>query len=184
MMTNAQWSVENVGEGKEVVRIVGRATLNRFFVHERSGPDGPGLSNYSCYCLVKIPVEQLLASQKSEYHYKTTQGSGWTCGSEDYKCPLFVPMPLLNALRIKPEGGEDSFILRRSLNKDGAVDYPHNQLQSDTRRWGRVHIDRPSKETIDLLRHFQESLANRSEVSMEEVMRIQASVSPMEQDPL
>ncbi len=43
VMADARWSIESLGEGVHVVRIIGKARLDRFWVHERSGYDGSQL---------------------------------------------------------------------------------------------------------------------------------------------
>merc|ERR1711959_664137 len=63
MMTDARWSIDMADEGNYVVRIVGKARLDRYFVHERSGNCCDPLTGYECYAQVTIPLHQLEQGQ-------------------------------------------------------------------------------------------------------------------------
>jgi len=177
-MPDARWSVELLPEGKHAIRIVGKARISKHFVHERSGPDGHTLNGYQCYALVTIPLQQLEHGQRESYHHTSEAGSGWSCGSDDYKCSFFLPMSLLNAVRLKPEGNEGSFRLRSHLNSAGSASYP--QTLSTSRRAG---VSRVSQEGIDLIAHLRERLAGKSDASMEEIMEMEALVPVTKKHP-
>jgi hypothetical protein len=169
VMNDAQWSIESLEEGLEVVRIAGKATLSRYLVHERSGSDGDDVREYTCNCLVTIPVDHLLSAQTEYHSYHSTEGSGWTCGSEDYKCSFYLPMPLLSALRTKPENGSDDKILdlRIALNDDSSPEYPYKK-NSERRMYGRCSRN-IKKETVDMIRHFREGFASNPNASIDEL---------------
>lgn len=174
VMNDARWTVESQGEGKHVVRIVGKATLNRYFVHERCGPDGVPLSGYRCYALVTIPLEQLERGMDAdERQSSSTPGSGWTCGAESYKCRFFLPMCVLNAIRSKPDGETDAFVLRKFFNAAHSAEYPYNGMSDHYNRRGReVQV---SAETFEMIKYFRERLKGKSEVAMAEILELQAA---------
>mmetsp|Transcript_2589 Transcript_2589/g.5248 ORF Transcript_2589/g.5248 Transcript_2589/m.5248 type:complete len:187 (-) Transcript_2589:157-717(-) len=175
-MADARWTIE-LCKGEPVVRIVGKARLSRFWVHERSGLQGLELEGYECYALVTIPLEQLERAQSEEYHYECSAGSGWTCGSENYKCSLFFPMCLLNALRAKHNGEDDAFVLRHELNQDGSPEYPYNIMSSSSRRrWDRSQVLKVSRKTVDMIKYFRERLAGKDQVDTDEIIQLQASM--------
>jgi len=177
VMVDARWSVDLLGE-THVVRITGKAKLDRFFVHERSGSDGMRLNGYACWAAVTIPLEQLERGQKEDHLAKSSPGSGWTCGSEEYRCSFFLPMCLLNALREKPEPAEqDGFVLRQKLNSTGSLNYPYNLMSSSSRgMWGsdRGAVIRVPQEAVDMIKHFRERLAGKAEVAIDEIMQLQS----------
>jgi hypothetical protein len=176
-MKDARWSVESSGEGTDVVRIVGKAVLNRFYCHERSGSDGCSLSNYSCFALVKVPLEQLAKSQETEdYHSHSTPGSGWSCGSESFRYSYFLPMCLVDVLRTKPEGESDSLLLRKLLNSNASPDFPYSQIIGGSRRYGRHSVTRISAEEMEMIKHFRQRLVGRAHVAIAELLELQKTV--------
>jgi hypothetical protein len=168
VMADARWSIESLGEGVHVVRVVGRARLDRFWVHERSGYEGDRLQGYECYAMVTIPLRQLERGQTEERFHTSTTGSGWTCGSEKYKCSFFLPMCLLHALR----DDKDSLLLRQHLNESGSTDYPYNLLSSSRRGRSEVSL---SPEAFDMIRNFRQSLGSKAEVTKDEIIQLQSS---------
>jgi hypothetical protein len=175
-MIDARWSIESLGDGKDVVQVVGKAKLDRYWVHERSGSDGDKINGYECYALVTIPLQQLENGQGEDRHTHSTQGSGWTCGSEEYRCSFFLPSSLLSALRVKPEGEEDAFLLRHFLNQGGSLNYPYNQMAAGGMcGWRRQVISEIPQEAYDMLGHFRQGLAGKVDVTMEEIMQLQVS---------
>lgn len=171
VMSEARWSIESAQEGKWVVRITGQAEVSRYFVHERCGPDGPRLNGYKCFAMVEVPLEQLEQAQEIEdFQHQSTNGSGWTCGSDSYRCSFFLPMCLVNMLRTKPDSEKDDFVLRRILNSGG--DQHHYPYGSYNGRFGREKL---TSEVLDMIRHFRQRLQGRLEVGMHEIMELQAS---------
>jgi len=173
-MMDARWSIESLGEGTQVVQIVGKAKLDRYWVHERSGPDADSLKGYECYALVTIPLQQLENGQREQRHIHSTEGSGWTCGSEEYRCSFFLPLSLLSAVRVKPEGEKDAFLLRRTMNNDGSPNYPYNQMTAGgSCGWRRRVVVEIPQEAYDVLGYFRQRLAGKVDVTMDEIMQLQ-----------
>merc|ERR1712217_759760 len=123
--------------------------------------------------MVTIPLQQLEQGQTEEHHHHSTAGSGWSCGTEEYQSSFFLPMCLLSALRVTPEGEKEGFVLRRYLNKSGSADYPYNLMTSHRYSEVAVRVPQSAIETCKLLR---ESLVGRFHASMEEIMSLQVSV--------
>jgi len=174
-ISDAQWSVGRPTEENDMVRIAGQAVVDRYWVHERSGSDGGTISQYECFCVVTIPVQQLLAAQTELYSHSSTEGSGWTCGSEDYKCMFYLPMPLLGALRVKQGAGDDTFNLQGYLNRDASPAYPYNRMTSAGRRFGGNFVCRLTEPVMKVLAHFRENLKGNPGVGIEEMLKLQAS---------
>lgn len=172
VMTDARWFVEDRGEGEHVVQIAGKAELNRYWVHERCGPEGTSLRSYECFALVTIPLQQLEQGQGEEFHYHSTEGSGWTCGSEQYHCSFYLPTCLLNVLRVRPDGDTDTFVLRQELNSSLVPDYPYNLMALRT-RIRREAVVRISSAALGLIKYFRQKLTGRSSVTMGEIMQLQ-----------
>jgi len=164
-MSDASWTIESSDDGKRVVRVAGRAELSRFWVHERSGPEGTSLRDYECFALVKIPVEELERVQQSEtFHHTSTTGSGWTCGSEDYRCNFFLPLCLVETIR---EASFDALgFLKRSLIVDGK--------QAHGRRY-RDNVLRLSSEQFEMIKHFRLNLIGATSVSVSDLIELQAT---------
>lgn len=176
VMTDAHWSIESPGEGEQVVRLSGKAVLDYDYVHERCGREGESLSGYQCFALVRIPLSQLETAQENEaFSAQSTQGSGWTCGSESYNHSFFLPMCLLNLLRRKPDGETDVFAIRSSLNSSGAADYPSFKMTGRDRyegSYGEV-AQRISAQSFEMIKFFRQRLAGKSEISMEDILELQ-----------
>jgi len=179
VMTDAWWSIEPLDAGTYAVRIAGKARLDRFFAHERTGYERERLERYECHAMVTVPLEQLVRAQSAEmHHHVTTEGSGWSCGSGDYKCQFFLPTCLLRPLRSNED--DAAFILRGHLNREGSPDYPYHQMASYRRMWGEDTVLNISRHTPAVIRHFREALAGKSAVDMDEIVRLQASAPTSE----
>lgn len=168
VMTDARWSIEAVEDGSHIVRIAGKAKLDRYFCHERSGPEGTPLSGYECFALVTTPVQQLEQVQREFRQYKSTEGCGWTCGSENYMCYFFLPLCLLKALRVKQDAGKDGLALFHHLNINGSADYPYDKMAS-SRGYRSNAVVRNSDEEMSMIKHLRTRLAGRTEVGMDEI---------------
>lgn len=179
VMTDARWSVDVLGSSEYVVRIVGKATFDRYLVHERCGHDGPEIRHYQCYAMVTIPIPQLERAQTETHHHTSTEGSGWSCGSEDYKCSFHLPMCLLEAIRAPLENEGDTFLLRQALNTRGTPDYPYN-IMGYAGRTMRSDNPKLSKQTVDMLRHFRERLAGETPLDVEKIQKLQDSMPVLE----
>lgn len=179
VMSDARWSIEAIGEGKHAVRLVGKAVLDRYHVHERCGPDGMHIQGYKCFAQVTIPLEQIEQGQtidSNDYKNHSTEGGGWTCGSEDYRCSFFLPSCLLKVLRTKPQGETDTFVLRQLLNSDAAPDYPRNRLTKQMAYGrGRCQVVRLKHEHLLMLQHICEGLAGKADPTMEDIVDLQTS---------
>jgi hypothetical protein len=172
VMTDASWTIEFGDDGNQSVAISGKATLNRFWVHERSGHSGMSLSNYECFALVKIPLEYLEALQQSEeYNHTSSPGSGWTCGSEDYRCNFFLPMCLVEALR---EEVSDALELRSILNRKGSQDYPYNDMGVNGHYFRRFDsMLKLSRGQFEMIKHFRTNLVAASRLSVADLIKLQ-----------
>lgn len=175
-MLDAQWNTQTC-EGQAVVRITGKAVLDRYYVHERCGYDGTSLEEFECYASVTIPIEQLEQAQTQDYHHSTTEGSGWTCGSENYKCSFFLPMCVVGALRVAPESVADNF-LRRQLNLTGSPQYPYNVMATRMGRWNQVErtiFERVPEKALDVIKHLRERIGDNAdaEIDANQIARLQ-----------
>merc|ERR1712167_66421 len=151
----------------------GKAMVDRYLVHERSGSQGTEVHGYQCYAQVTIPLQQLEQAQVETLRSRSTPGGGWTCGSEDYECSFFLRMCLLNALRVKLDNdeGADEFILQKTLNKKKSQDYPYCQMTTSDRSFGGITL-KVSQSTIDLIKHFREKTAGKDQLDMDEIMQL------------
>lgn len=176
VMLDARWSIEVTDDNQQFVRIVGKANLSRFWVHERDGEDGTTLNNYSCFALVKIPVEQLLEAQTSErFTHITTAGSGWSCGSENYNCSWFLPPCVLKAVR---EYNDPKFVgsalTKGCRGENAANEYPYSKMTRH-RGYGPNGMVKINETEFLVLRHLRQHLIARAEVSLGELLELQAA---------
>jgi hypothetical protein len=173
VMPEARWSIEKDEQGEHIVKIVGEATLDRHFCHERSGSDGVELEGYKCQAMVTIPVQELERGHKEDHHVASTKGSGWTCGSEEYKCSFFLPMSLLSVVRQKTADMDDAFLLRQLLNEGEASNYPLNSAEKGGYR--RAAHRNITRNTVDIIKYFRQKLEGKPEVSVREILELQSS---------
>jgi len=165
VMLNAQWCVRSQGLQKEV-RISGPATVDHFYCHERSGYNGVRLSDCNLHVEVTIPLEQLEQGQREEWHAASTPGSGWTCGTEEYKSAYFLPASLFSVLRTPPEDASKPFLLQQRLNPKCLSSYPYSALEPK--------YDAIDQRTVDAIRFFRERLSGRLEdISIDEALKLQ-----------
>jgi len=183
VMLDARWSIEVGNDGAQFVRIVGKAVLNRFWVHERSGPSGLSLSNFRCHALVKIPVEQLLQAQTSErFTHTSTEGSGWSCGSENYSGAWFLPACVLNGVR---EYDDPNWIVGNALTQGARQEYPYNKMASCGRgRYGGAAMIRLDSKQFSQIKYLRQQLMSRAEVSLVELLELQAAASIADQEKM
>jgi len=174
-MFDARWSVVCDAEGKQVVRIVGQATTASWFCHERSGYSQTPIRDYKCYAMVTIPVQQLEASQSERHSYATTEGSGWSCGSENYRCAFFLPMCLVDKIRVPVSWGQDPFTLRQVLNKSGSASFPflceEQRYRLELQGCGLLKLKR---EHVQILKGLRECInTTRKEISVKELLELE-----------
>jgi hypothetical protein len=170
VMKDARFCIEPSGDS-HVVRITGQALLSRHFAHERSGHDGAGnFHNFECYASVSIPLAQLEQGQKEHRQSHSTGGSGWTCGSDTYKCSYFLPICVIEALRAATG---PMLQLPAHLNSSQSSDYPESLVSTGRGRYGGDRVPRVSSEAFEVIKHFRQHLAGKGHVSIEEIMKLE-----------
>merc|ERR1712070_1310919 len=136
------------------------------------------IRGYTCFAQMTIPLEQLERGQTTfDYQSNSTEGSGWTCGSEAYRCSFFLPPCLLKVLREKPEGETRAFVLQQILNRNSASDYPHDRLTDSGQRFrcGACEVVRIKEEQFEMLQHICKGLAGKADATMDELLGLQNS---------